>query len=106
VTADGRSGPGRDEDVIEQASDAYVQRSGARERPVADLGRTALWVALPPTLWILFGSRLASFGTDSAHAYWNVWRVGPYSLPPGSVDAFNYTPAFAEVIYPLTVGVG
>src|SRR4051794_36469940 len=77
--------------------------SSARERSVADVGRVALWVALAPTLWILFGSRLASFGTDSAHAYWNVWRVGPYTLPPGSLDAFNYTPAFAQVIYPLTL---
>jgi len=77
--------------------------SSPRERSVADVGRVALWVALAPTLWILFGSRLASFGTDSAHAYWNVWRVGPYTLPPGSLDAFNYTPAFAQVIYPLTL---
>ncbi|GAA1992126.1 hypothetical protein GCM10009817_37850 [Terrabacter lapilli] len=67
------------------------------------MGRAALWVALPPTLWILFGSRLASFGTDSAHAYWNVWRSGPYALPPGSPDAFNYSPAFAQAIYPLTL---
>ncbi|MEW1954418.1 glycosyltransferase 87 family protein [Terrabacter sp. NPDC080008] len=67
------------------------------------MGRTALWIALTPTLWILFGSRLASFGTDSAHAYWNVWRVGPYALPPGSIDAFNYSPAFAQAIYPLTL---
>ena len=75
----------------------------AGERSVADVGRAALWVALLPTLWILFGSRLATYGTDSAHAYWNVWRVGPYTLPPGSPDAFNYTPAFAQVIYPLTL---
>ena len=103
MTAYGRPGLGRDEDVVEQTSDVSMQVSSARERSVADLGRTALWVALPPTLWILFGSRLSSFGTDSAHAYWNVWRIGPYSLPPGSVDAFNYTPAFAQVIYPLTL---
>ncbi|WP_162181036.1 glycosyltransferase 87 family protein [Terrabacter tumescens] len=70
---------------------------------MAEVGRLALWIALAPTLWILFGSRLASFGMDSAHAYWNVWRVGPYTLPPGSVDAFNYTPAFAQAIYPLTL---
>lgn len=73
------------------------------QRSMADVGRLALWVALPPTLWILFGSRLASFGMDSAHAYWNVWRVGPYTLPPGSPDAFNYSPAFAQLVYPLTL---
>jgi len=75
----------------------------APQRSAADVGRVALWIALAPTLWILFGSRLSSFGMDSAHAYWNVWRVGPYTLPPGSKDAFNYTPAFAQVIYPLTL---
>lgn len=77
--------------------------AGARQRSLVEVGQTALWVALPPTLWILFGSRLASYGLDSAHAYWNVWSIGPYSLPPGSVDAYNYTPAFAQAIFPLTL---
>ncbi|WP_344255883.1 glycosyltransferase 87 family protein [Terrabacter carboxydivorans] len=76
---------------------------GATERSLRDVCRAALWLALPPTVWILFGSRLASYGTDSAHAYWNVWRTGPYALPPGSPDAFNYSPAFAQLIYPLTL---
>ena len=74
-----------------------------RQRSVLDICGTAAWLALPPTLWILFGSRVSSFGMDSAHAYWNVWRVGPYALPPGSPDAYNYSPAFAQVIYPLTL---
>lgn len=82
---------------------AQQVRSEGPNRSLVDLGRVALWIALPPALWILFGSRLASFGTDSAHAYWNVWRTGPYSLPPGSPDAFNYSPAFAQLIYPLTL---
>ncbi|GAB2766411.1 hypothetical protein GCM10027039_29350 [Terrabacter koreensis] len=72
-------------------------------RSLADVGRAALWIALPPALWILVGSRISTFGMDSAHAYWNVWRVGPYTLPPGSPDAFNYTPAFAHLIYPLAL---
>jgi hypothetical protein len=78
-------------------------RPEVQTRSPVDIGRAALWISLPATLWILFGSRLASFGTDSAHAYWNVWRAGPYALPPGSPDAFNYSPAFAQVIYPLTL---
>ncbi|WP_020145224.1 glycosyltransferase family 87 protein [Terracoccus sp. 273MFTsu3.1] len=94
-----------DHDDIVAAIDATMVSAtpGAQERSVAGVGRVALWIALAPTLWILFGSRLASYGMDSAHAYWNVWRVGPYSLPPGSPDAFNYTPAFAQAIYPLTL---
>ena len=72
-------------------------------RSLGDVGRAALWIALPPTLWILFGSRISTFGMDSAHAYWNVWRVGPYALPPGTPDAYNYTPAFAQLTYPLTL---
>ena len=97
--------PDLDHDDIVAANDATMvsATTGAQERSVADVGRVALWIALAPTLWILFGSRLASFGMDSAHAYWNVWRVGPYTLPPGSPDAFNYTPAFAQAIYPLTL---
>lgn len=54
-------------------------------------------------MWLLFGDRMSEFGRDSAHAYWNVWRVGLYTRPPGSVDAFNYSPAFAQLIYPLTL---
>ncbi|KRF46790.1 glycosyltransferase 87 family protein [Terrabacter sp. Soil810] len=104
MMGDGRADLHGDEDVVPAAEEADPSRgAGAGERPLADVGRTALWIALLPTLWILFGSRLASFGTDSAHAYWNVWRVGPYTLPPGSPDAFNYTPAFAQVIFPLTL---
>ena len=73
------------------------------DRSLVDVGRASLWVALLPTVWLLFVSRISTFGTDSAHAYWNVWRVGPYALPPGSPDAFNYSPAFAQVVYPLTL---
>jgi len=75
----------------------------ARERAAVRAFRHALWIGLLPALWMLFGSRIATFGTDSAHAYWNVWRVGPYVLPPGSPDAFNYSPAFAQLIRPLTM---
>lgn len=89
--------------VEAEASELPAHTVDGAERSIADVGRLGLWIALPPTLWILFGSRLASFGTDSAHAYWNVWRVGPYALPPGSPDAFNYSPAFAQLIHPLTL---
>src|SRR6476660_7809104 len=104
MTGDGRPDVHEGADAVPAlGEETPTAGAGAGERSVANVGRTALWIALLPTLWILFGSRLASFGTDSAHAYWNVWRVGPYTLPPGSPDAFNYSPAFAQVIYPLTL---
>lgn len=43
-------------------------------------------------------------GVD-AHAYWRAargpWDATMYAVPPGHVDAFNYSPAFAQVVWPL-----
>ncbi|RYB95509.1 DUF2029 domain-containing protein [Nocardioides oleivorans] len=39
-----------------------------------------------------------------AHAYWRVWQVPRsevYATTPGYLDAFNYSPAFAQAIWPL-----
>lgn len=41
---------------------------------------------------------------NDAHAYWRVWQVprdAVYSIAPGEVDAFNYSPAFAQATWPL-----
>lgn len=41
---------------------------------------------------------------NDAHAYWRVWQVPPdavYAIAPGEVDAFNYSPAFAQATWPL-----
>lgn len=40
-----------------------------------------------------------------AHAYWLTGQPGdvPYELGPGQADAFLYSPAFAQVIRPLTL---
>ena len=65
--------------------------------------RHALWVALAPSMWLLATTADEGFGMDSAHAYWNVWRLGPYEREPGQQDAFNYSPAFAQLLYPLTL---
>ncbi|GGD07443.1 glycosyltransferase family 87 protein [Nocardioides daphniae] len=37
-----------------------------------------------------------------AHAYYVMWEHGPYDAPPGFLDAFNYSPAFAQLLWPLT----
>jgi hypothetical protein len=38
-----------------------------------------------------------------AHAYYVAWDGGLYEELPGSVDAYNYSPLFAQVIWPLTL---
>ena len=38
-----------------------------------------------------------------AHAYYVAWYGGLYEELPGSVDAYNYSPLFAQVIWPLTL---
>ena len=38
-----------------------------------------------------------------AHAYYVAWSGGLYEELPGSVDAYNYSPLFAQVIWPLTL---
>ena len=42
------------------------------------------------------------FGMDS-HAYWSAWRNGLYSAAPEQRDAYLYSPAFAQGIWPLTL---
>jgi len=42
-----------------------------------------------------------SAGLD-AHAYWEAWSHPLYAIPPGHVDAFLYSPAVAEALWPLT----
>ena len=37
-----------------------------------------------------------------AHAYYVAWSGGLYEAMPTSVDAYNYSPLFAQVIWPLT----
>lgn len=39
-------------------------------------------------------------GVD-AHAYWLAWRGPMYTTAPGTPDAYLYSPAFAQVIWPL-----
>ena len=40
------------------------------------------------------------FGIDS-HAYWAAWRGEMYDEAPATRDAFLYSPAFAQAIWPL-----
>ena len=38
-----------------------------------------------------------------AHAYYVAWSGGLYEELPGTVDAYNYSPLFAQLIWPLTL---
>ena len=40
------------------------------------------------------------FGVDS-HAYWAAWRGEMYGAAPATRDAYLYSPAFAQVLWPL-----
>ncbi len=44
--------------------------------------------------------RKLGLGWDS-HAYWLAWRGPMYDAAPNTVDAFLYTPAFAQLFWPL-----
>jgi hypothetical protein len=65
--------------------------------------RHALWVvAVPYALLFLVGAFDGVAGLD-AHAYWASWSNGLYSAAPEQRDAYLYSPAFAEAIWPLTL---
>lgn len=38
-----------------------------------------------------------------SHAYWSAWRGPMYARMPGTLDAYLYSPAFAQVLWPLTL---
>ncbi len=44
--------------------------------------------------------RKLGLGWDS-HAYWLAWRGPMYDAAPNNVDAFLYSPAFAQLFWPL-----
>ena len=49
-------------------------------------------------------SMCAEYGIGwDAHAYYVAWSGGLYEELPGTVDAYNYSPLFAQVIWPLTL---
>jgi hypothetical protein len=62
------------------------------------LGISLVWISLD----LMSGTRL---GQDS-HAYWNLWQGSwdreMYTIPPGYLDAYNYSPAFAQLVWPLS----
>jgi hypothetical protein len=65
--------------------------------------RHGVWIgAICCTAIALLAVAGGRLGAD-AHAYWAAWRNGVYSAAPGQIDAFLYSPAFAQGIWPLTL---
>ena len=70
--------------------------------------KRAFWVALIPgailfmTMQTVVYARAGMIGADS-HAYWMAARLPEtwYTQPPAYRDAFLYSPAFAQVLWPL-----
>ena len=50
-------------------------------------------------IFVLITGRIG-FGNDS-HAYWLAWRGPMYTTAPGTVNAYLYSPLFAQLIWPL-----
>jgi hypothetical protein len=65
--------------------------------------RHGLWLVAGGLLgFYLLGAAVDGLGWDS-HAYWLAWRHGLYGGRPEQDDAYLYSPAFAQVIWPLTL---
>jgi hypothetical protein len=73
--------------------------------------RTLLLRVVGPALLLLAGlvvvgrtsAMIGNFGLGwDAHAYYVAWDGGLYDAAPGSLDAYNYSPLFAQVVWPLT----
>jgi len=80
--------------------DSLGLRSAASE-PDHALARFWLWVAAALSLLLAAGAGSRLVGFDS-HAYWLVWHHGDvYGLAPNQQDAFVYSPAFAQLLWPL-----
>jgi hypothetical protein len=64
--------------------------------------RHGLWLAAIVTVLTQLTQLGLMLGLDS-HAYWAAWRNGLYSAAPEQQDAYLYSPAFAQGVWPLTL---
>ncbi|GAB3035305.1 hypothetical protein GCM10011376_19020 [Nocardioides flavus (ex Wang et al. 2016)] len=71
-------------------------------RPLALALRALAWAGSLIFAWLsvtLVATELG-FGVDS-HAYWSAWRGEMYGAAPATRDAYLYSPAFAQALWPL-----
>ncbi len=89
-----------------EASGAFADRTSEdtvsrtiniRER----LPNDAAWIfGISCTAYTVVSLIDRGFGVD-AHAYWLAWQGPMYTTAPGTPDAYLYSPAFAQAIWPL-----
>lgn len=95
--------------MSEQATIASTPTAASRRRVrLRDLGvrhLLPLWLAVGYFMYNGLGvfARRGRYGID-AHAYWLTGHdAALYGRPPSSLDAFLYSPAFAQVVHPLAL---
>lgn len=65
--------------------------------------RHGLWIGAALFTFSAIATVAIGHAGDDSHAYWAAWRHGVYFAGPGEVDAYLYSPAFAQLIWPLTL---
>jgi hypothetical protein len=64
--------------------------------------RHGLWLAATTFAGLFTLAGIHRWNTLDAHAYWMAWQHPFYSLPSGAPNAYLYSPAFAQVLWPFT----
>lgn len=79
-----------------------MQRVDVRARLRHDVPLIVLWALVPIQVMVTVDAvRTWGWGWDS-HAYWlAAHNPDIYGTAPGTIDAFSYSPAFAQAIMPL-----
>jgi len=61
-----------------------------------------LWLAAIVFSCMFAAAGLRRWNTLDAHAYWAAWQHPFYDRPAGAPDAYLYSPAFAQTLWPFT----
>jgi len=80
---------------------ATFVRPGIRLDARAGL-RHGLWLAATTFAGLFAVVGVHRWNTLDAHAYWMAWQHPFYNLPSGAPNAYLYSPAFAQVLWPFT----
>ena len=65
--------------------------------------RDGLWLAAMTFAGLFASVGIHRWNTLDAHAYWAMWQHAFYTLPSGAPDAYLYSPAFAQTLWPMTL---
>lgn len=64
--------------------------------------RDGLWLTTMVFAAMFAVAGVHTWNTLDTHAYWAAWQHQFYNLPSGAPDAYLYSPAFAQVLWPFT----